>query len=84
MRTRVTLHVARVGTTPMNILKERLRKDLTNWQGRTLVAKARVGKPSAGHLASLPDQLRESSHINDHYCEKKSYREDYWPGARNL
>ena len=48
MRISDTLHIARVGTTPMYILRESLTRDPTNPHGRILVAKLRVGSGVAG------------------------------------
>ena len=63
-----TLHTARVGTIPMNIPIKSLTKDPTNPHGRILVKKDKAGNTRVGHLTTLPDQPRGTSHINDNYC----------------
>ena len=70
MRTRDTLHTARVGI--MNILIESLSRYPTNQHGRILVEKVKAGNTRVGHLTTPPDQPRGCSPINDNYCVTKA------------
>ena len=58
-RARVTLHMARVGTIPMNGWKESLRGNPTSLHV-ILVAKVRVENTRAGHFPTPPNQSRVS------------------------
>ena len=65
----LVLHVARVGSTPMNIRTRGRITGRTDQHGRTLV-KDVTGKTRDALPTSHLDQPRASSPINDNYCVK--------------
>ena len=68
VRTRDTLHTARVSIIPMYVLIESLTRDLTNPHGGILVEKVKAGNTRVSHLTTPPEQPKASSPINDNYC----------------
>ena len=71
MKTRdnLFLHVAKVGTTLMNVLRRGRTTGWTSWHGKPLVAKDSMRAKNL--LQTIhPNQQRASSPINDNYCVK--------------